>query len=451
MKRIITAIAAIVLLATMAQAKYVLIDGELQSSEFSGCYPGTLHTYKVFVPEQYDGTKPACLYVGLDGILCNAPEVMDSLITAGKMPVTIGVFLQPGLIKDNKGNVIRYNRSNEFDMTDGTFAHFLESELLPKVEREQIPDGRKVKLSKEANDRMIFGLSSGGICAFKVAWFRPDLFSRVFSGVGTFVSMRGGHDLAAIVRKHEPQAIRFYLQDGTQDVWNGIFGHWYEANQLMASALDFAGYKAGYDWSNCKHGVSQTNKIFSRVMEWMWRDYPEPIKYGHTQNDLLSVLLPKEHTEWVEISTPRKVRRPGTPPSQSSILDTYPNGSFYVMREEGSNWLTQTIKNPKPCSQQRFYWLHSYDNALLHVPYAKFDSMGNLYVLTNAGIQICDQNGRVRGILALPLGCDVDAVSGFVIRSGSITIETPNGRGWVREFNIEPATPGVTPKSQGQG
>ena len=97
-------------------AGHVLIDGTLEQS---AVYPGTVHTFQVYVPDQYDGKRPAALYVGLDGVLCHAPEVMDSLIEAKKMPLTIGVFLQPGIIKASDGTVLRYNRSYEFDSTTG--------------------------------------------------------------------------------------------------------------------------------------------------------------------------------------------------------------------------------------------------------------------------------------------------------------------------------------------
>lgn len=442
MKRVFFLAVAIVL-AGYARAGHVMIDGELNGSEI---YPGTVHSYHVYVPEQYDGTQPACLYVGLDGVLCNAPIVMDSLIATGKMPITIGVFLQPGIIKDNDGVVLRYNRSNEFDMIDGTFAHFLETELLPKVETEVTPDGRKLRLSNAANDRMIFGLSSGGICAFNAAWHRPDLFARVFSGVGTFVAMRGGNELQAIVRKHEPLPLRIYLQDGTQDVWNPLFGHWYEGNRMLASALDFAGYNAGYDWSNCKHGVSQASRIFARVMEWMWRDYPAPIAAGRTRNDLLAAILPEQPSSWIETTCRRMVR--STKHDHTNRLATYPDSSFYVTREQGSNWLVQHLAGNVSCSQ-RFYWLHSYDNAPLAVGAATFDSQGNLYVATSAGLQILDQNGRVRGILTMPT--DASGVTAIVIRHGSITLNTTSGRAFARKLNIAPATPGLRPKSQGQG
>ena len=103
-------------------AGHVLIDGTLDRSDI---YPGTVHTFQVYIPDQYDGKRPAALYVGLDGVLCNAPQVMDSLIAARKMPVTIGVFLQPGIIKDAEGTVLRYNRCYEFDSTTGTSPVFL--------------------------------------------------------------------------------------------------------------------------------------------------------------------------------------------------------------------------------------------------------------------------------------------------------------------------------------
>ena len=101
-------------LALRAVAGHTMLDGKLESSTI---YPGTVHTFQVYIPDSYDGKRPAALYVGLDGVLCNAPQVMDSLIDVGKMPCTIGVFVQPGVIKDAEGTVLRYNRCYEFDST----------------------------------------------------------------------------------------------------------------------------------------------------------------------------------------------------------------------------------------------------------------------------------------------------------------------------------------------
>ena len=78
LKRLLSAIISVTIALSMA-AGNTLIDGVLDSSEI---YPGTVHSFQVYVPDQYDGKRPAALYVGLDGVLCNAPQVMDSLIEA---------------------------------------------------------------------------------------------------------------------------------------------------------------------------------------------------------------------------------------------------------------------------------------------------------------------------------------------------------------------------------
>ena len=432
---------AIAASAILSAAAHEIITDTIRSSD--RYYPGTEREVKIYVPDAYDGTTPACLYVGLDGILCNAPQVMDRLITEGKMPITIGVFLQPGLIKGKNGNVVRYNRSNEFDMPNSTFVSFLKNEVLPWVEKQRTFGGKPIRLSHRATDHMIFGLSSGGICAFNAAWHRPDMFSRVFSGVGTFVAMRGGNDIQAIVRKSEPRPLRVFLQDGTNDVWNALFGHWWEGNQMLATALDFAGYDARYDWSDCYHGVKRASEVFPDVMEWMWEGWPELPKVGTTKNNLLDTLL-VTGSQWQ--------RERFSTPKRKKVSATYPDGSFTVRPHDGTNRLWQYILNGKKEScGQPFYWLHSYENALVNVTAMAFDGAGDLWVVTDAGIQICDQNGRVRGIIMLPTGVDADEVVKIEIKTGKVSLYCKGDRLYRRAFNTTAPIPSVTPKSQGQG
>ena len=116
--------------------KFTLSDSQL--------YPGTQREVLVYVPQQYDGTKPACLLVCMDGILYDATTVMDNLIASGEMPVTIGVFVNPGVVYDEDGEVVRYNRCKEFDSTDDTFSNFVENEVLTKVEGMKTPSGKVV-------------------------------------------------------------------------------------------------------------------------------------------------------------------------------------------------------------------------------------------------------------------------------------------------------------------
>jgi enterochelin esterase family protein len=135
----------------------------------------------VYVPQQYDSARPAAVmvfrdgntYVSEDGPF-RVPIVFDNLIHAGTMPVTIGVFINPGHVGDElpacAGNAT--NRSFEYDSLSDQYARFLIDEILPAV-------GVHWALSNDPKQRAICGLSSGGICAFTVAWERPDAFRKV--------------------------------------------------------------------------------------------------------------------------------------------------------------------------------------------------------------------------------------------------------------------------------
>ena len=278
--------------------KFTLSDSQL--------YPGTQREVLVYVPQQYDGTKPACLLVCMDGILYDATTVMDNLIASGEMPVTIGVFVNPGVVYDEDGEVVRYNRCKEFDSTDDTFSQFIENEVLAKVEGMKTPSGKAIILSKDANDRAITGASSGGIAAFSVAWNRPDLYSRVYTTVGTFVAMRGGNNYSNIVRKTEPKPLRIYMQDGWYDVWNPIFGEWFEHNLLMESAFNFAGYEIFHKWDRGNHSIKYGTMAFPDAMRWLWKGYPAKVQKGWSNNGMLQDIL-LENEDWREVLLPATV------------------------------------------------------------------------------------------------------------------------------------------------
>src|SRR5258708_30351965 len=203
----------------------------------SKVFPGTVRDYWVYVPAQYDAAKPACVMVFQDGNNYQrtngefrVPIVFDNLIHKKEMPVTLGVFINPGEVPAiEEGKKPRSNRSFEYDSLGDQYARFLLEEILPEV-------GKKYKLTSEASGRAICGISSGGICAWTVAWERPDAFSKVLSHVGSFTNIRGGHVYPALIRKTERKPIRVFLQDGSGDLDN-VHGSWPLANQEMAASL----------------------------------------------------------------------------------------------------------------------------------------------------------------------------------------------------------------------
>jgi sugar lactone lactonase YvrE/enterochelin esterase-like enzyme len=243
----------------------------------SKIFPGTTRDYWVYVPAQYDASKPACLMVFQDGAGYvnetggwRVPIVFDNLIHQRAMPVTIGVFINPGVLpalSPNQQN--RYNRSYEYDGLSDRYVRFLLEEILPEV-------AKKYNLSTDPNDRAIAGSSSGAIAAFTAAWHRPDAFRRVLSFIGSYTNLRGGNMYPDLIRKMEPKPLRVFLQDGRNDL-NLYAGSWFIANQDMYSALEYAGYETnfviGTEGHNSKHGGA----ILPDALRWLWKDYPKPV------------------------------------------------------------------------------------------------------------------------------------------------------------------------------
>jgi enterochelin esterase-like enzyme len=492
----------------------------------SKIYPGTENGFKVYVPAQYDPAKPACLLVRLDGLGAFEGTVLDNLIAKNEVPVMIAVGIIPGAIwKDPAGTpkraAIRFNRSYEFDSLNDHFPDYVLDELLPAAQKLRTHDGRPIRLSSDGNDHAATGGSTGGIGSFTLAWRRPDQFTRVYSVIGTFVAMRGGNEYPALIRKTDPKPIRIFLEDGSTDAWNLLFGSWYDANLNMESALAFAGYDVAHAWGKHGHDGDPGQVIFPDVMRWLWRDYPARIKSGVSRNSTLQeITLPSE--SWRKVPQPFRgaaglaadakgdvylsdplaatVYRIGTggeptvflregaaiageafgpdgtlygvvPTEQKivalspqgdsrtvaegitarGIVVTHegtiyvsepgahsdmpsrvwqiksgakevvdqglasasgvafsPDGSLFYAAEKTTKWIYSYVVRPDGSlsNKQTYFWLHMTD-----IPNDSgaedlaVDTHGNLYVATRMGIQVCDQNGRVRAILPLPTPC----------------------------------------------
>jgi enterochelin esterase-like enzyme len=239
----------------------------------SQIYPGTIRHYWIYVPAQYDKSRPAALMVFQDGHKYvhteqeyRVPIVFDNLMHKKEMPVTIGVFITPGhageAVPENPFRAS--NRSTEYDTLSDQYARFLIEEILPEV-------SKKYSLTTDPEMRAIAGASSGGICSFTVAWQRPDYFRKVVSHIGSFTNIRGGHVYPALIRSSAPRPMRVFLQDGSNDLDNQ-FGNWPLANQQMAAALKFKNYDYRFEYGDGAHTHKHGGAILPDTLRWLWRD-----------------------------------------------------------------------------------------------------------------------------------------------------------------------------------
>jgi enterochelin esterase-like enzyme len=249
-------------------------------------FPGTQHTYWVYVPAQYDPEVPAALMVFQDGQAfknengdMRAQHVMDNLIYRREIPVMIGVFINPGRRPDQPEPTARNwgdrdtNRPTEYNSLDDRYARVITEELMPALRKEY-------NISKDPEMHGIGGSSSGAIAAFTVAWERPNHFRKVLSNVGSFVNLRGGHVYPEKVRASDKKPIRVFLCDGRNDnrgARKGVYDEkrdWFYQNVRLMKALTEKGYDVNYAWGMNLHGQKFGGAIMPEMMRWLWRDGP---------------------------------------------------------------------------------------------------------------------------------------------------------------------------------
>lgn len=247
----------------------------------SEIFPETVRDYWIYIPAQYSSDRPAAVmvfqdggsYVDVEKRNFRVPIVFDNLIHKGDMPVTIGILINPGVFSSDDPDVQpRRNRSFEYDTMSDQYARFLIEEMLPEV-------GKKYNLTQDPERRAIGGISSGGICAFTVAWERPDAFRKVLSHVGSFTDIRGGHVYPTLIRKTEKKPIRVFLQAGENDL-DLQFGSWPLANLQMAAALKFSKYDYKLVMGNEGHNDKHGGAILPESLRWLWRGVTKDVASG---------------------------------------------------------------------------------------------------------------------------------------------------------------------------
>jgi len=268
---------------------------------------GTVRRYWIYVPAKYDPKTPPNLLVFQDGQRAinpqgplNIPVVLDNLIAKGEIPQTLGIFITPGNTGTEHypdglgpagctgfactGNP--NHRAQEYDAVNDTYARFLTEEMLPEV-------AKSYKFTDDPTKRAIGGTSSGAICAWTVAWNKPDAFRNVISFIGSYTSIGyrpattdhpiivGGDTYPGLIRKSSIRPIRIFLQDGANDL-NNEHGSWFLANQQMLSALDWANanadsknvpgarYDVRHEWGDGAHADTHGGWLLPGILRWMF-------------------------------------------------------------------------------------------------------------------------------------------------------------------------------------
>jgi enterochelin esterase-like enzyme len=247
--------------------------GDVTHFQHTGAvFPEARRDYWVYVPQQYDPSTPAAVMVFQDGHAYvseegkfRVPVVFDNLIQAGAMPVTVGIFINPGHVGDEPPTTpwAASNRSFEYDTLSDQYARLLMDEILPEV-------AARWKLADDPEQRAICGASSGGICAFTVAWERPGAFRKVMSHIGSFTDIRGGHAYPSRIRKEPIRPLRVFLQDGEADLDNE-YGNWWLANLQMVAALRYRGYDHMFVAGSGGHDGEHGGTILPDSLRWLWR------------------------------------------------------------------------------------------------------------------------------------------------------------------------------------
>jgi len=264
----------------------------------SKAIPNTVRRYWIYVPAKYDPKSPPNLLVFQDGQRAinpqgplNIPVVLDNLIAKGDIPQTLGIFITPGNTgtehyPDNLGTGNPNHRAPEYDALSDAYTRMLIDEIMPEV-------AKTYKFTDDPKKRAIGGTSSGAICAWTVAWHRPDAFGNVISMIGSYTSIGyhpatatepmipGGDTYPGLIRKNPIRPIRIFLQDGTADL-NNEHGNWHLANEQMVSSLQWANanadaknipgarYDVRFEWGDGAHSDVHGGWLLPGILRWMF-------------------------------------------------------------------------------------------------------------------------------------------------------------------------------------
>jgi enterochelin esterase-like enzyme len=243
--------------------------------------PYTRHV-GVYVPKQYVPGTAAPFIIGADGIDRGLFTALDNLIAEHKVPAMIAISVGNG-----SGDAQGSERGLEYDNMNGTYAEWVEKELLPLVEKQY-----NVKLTKDPEGRATMGGSSGGSCALIMAWYHPEWYHRVLTYSGTYVNQQWPPDPKTpggawefhrrLIPESPRKPIRLWMEVGDKDLLNpnvmrDEMHDWVVANENMAKVLAAKGYHYQFVFAqNAGHTDGAVKRqTLPEALEYLWQGYPK--------------------------------------------------------------------------------------------------------------------------------------------------------------------------------
>lgn len=234
----------------------------------------------VYVPKQYVAGSVAPFIVGADGPDRMLFAALDTLIAEHLLPVMIGISVGNG-----GGDAQGSERGLEYDTMSGTYAEFVEKEILPQVEAQA-----HVRLTKDPGGRAAIGYSSGGACALIMAWYHPELYHRVLTYSGTFVNQQWPYNPQTphgawefhehLIPDNPRKPIRIWMEVGDRDLLNpnvmrDDMHDWVLANENMAKALAANGYHYQFVFARNAVHVDRAvrQQTLPEALEYVWQGY----------------------------------------------------------------------------------------------------------------------------------------------------------------------------------
>jgi enterochelin esterase-like enzyme len=233
----------------------------------------------VYVPNGYVAGTIAPLIVGADGPDQLLFTALDNLIAQKRVPPMIAVSIANG-----SGDAQGSQRGLEYDTMSGTYAEFVETEVLPLVETQY-----NVRITRDPDSRATMGCSSGAAAALSMAWYRNDLYRRVLSYSGTFVNQQWPHNPETpggaweyhrtLIPNSPKKPIRLWMhvsdRDNLSANWKDDMHDWVLANQNMAKVLAAKDYDYQFVFArnagHCDRAVKM--QTLPQALEWVWQGH----------------------------------------------------------------------------------------------------------------------------------------------------------------------------------